>query len=280
MRQEGGGSMSTPALFQFEGREIRVVTDENGEPLFVGKNVCESLGYANAADAIARHCKGVVKRYPLQTAGGMQDVRVLAEPDVLRLIVNCTLPAAVEFERLVFEEILPSIRKTGSYTAPAAAKRPSRATPSLLSDARAIDFIGNMIAKVPGARLDVVAAIKLRMIEDRTGIPATQFGGALPAEALEKAVKLNPTEIGKRLTPRQSPNRINKTLIYLGLQRKSESGHVLTEAGTAHGESRPFQADNSHVGDQIHWHESVIELVRAALPLAIAPPAADQAKLI
>lgn len=273
--------MSALALFQFDGREIRVVTDENGEPLFVGKDVCDGLGYARSSDAMQQHCKGAVNRRPLQTAGGMQELRVLAEPDVLRLIVNCTLPAAVEFERLVFEEILPSIRKTGSYTAPAVpAKRSSRAAPSLLSDARAIDFIGNMVAKVPGARLDVVAAIKLRLIEQRTGIPATQFGGALPAEALEKAVKLNPTEIGKRLTPRQSPNRVNKALITLGLQRKSESGHVLTEAGTAHGESRPFQADNFHVGDQIHWHESVVELVRGAMPLAAVLPAPDQAKLI
>jgi hypothetical protein len=62
------------------------------------------------------HCKGVTKRYPLSTAGGIQELRVIAEPDVLRLIVNCTLPAAERFERLVFEEILPSIRKTGSYS--------------------------------------------------------------------------------------------------------------------------------------------------------------------
>lgn len=151
--------------------------------------------------------------------------------------------------------------------APAPAVKPRRARNALsssLAEARAIDFIGNMVAKVPGARADVVAAIKLRMIEEQTGLPATQFGTALPAEALEKAVKLNPTEIGKRLAPKLSPIRVNTILIDLGLQRKSESGYVLTEAGTAHGESRPFQADNHHVGDQINWYESVVEVVRAA----------------
>lgn len=154
-----------------------------------------------------------------------------------------------------------------SYFAKPAAKPARPAAQSLLSDARAIDFIGNMVAKVPGARADVVATIKLRMIEERTGLPATQFGGALPASASETSVKLNPTEIGKRLVPKLKAADVNKALIYLGLQRKSESGYVLTEAGTKHGESRPFQAKNKHIGDQINWYESVVDvIVRSIAP--------------
>ena len=108
------------APFKFNDHLIRVVTDENGEPLFVGKDVCDALKYANASKAFSDHCKGVTRRYPLLTDGGTQEMRVLAEPDVLRLIVSCSLPAAQAFERLVFEEILPTIRKTGKYsTAPA-----------------------------------------------------------------------------------------------------------------------------------------------------------------
>ena len=54
--------------------------------------------------------------HPLQTAGGMQQVRVLTEPDVMRLIVSSKLPEAEAFERWVFEDVLPSLRKTGGYT--------------------------------------------------------------------------------------------------------------------------------------------------------------------
>ncbi|AZL69227.1 BRO-N domain-containing protein [Pseudomonas oryziphila] len=104
--------------FSFKGAPVRVVTDENGEPWFVAKDACDLLGYANPSDAVGRHCKGVVKRYPLQTAGGMQEVRVLSEGDTLRLIVNSTMPAAQEFESWVFDEVLPTIRKTGSYQRP------------------------------------------------------------------------------------------------------------------------------------------------------------------
>ena len=106
-----------PIPFLFDGRQIRVLTGDDGEPLFVGRDICDVLGFSNPNKAMGDHCKGVTKRYPLQTAGGVQDVRVLAEPDVLRLIVNCSLPAAQPFERLVFEEILPTIRRTGSYSA-------------------------------------------------------------------------------------------------------------------------------------------------------------------
>ena len=77
-----------------------------------------------------QHCKGVTKRYPLQTAGGQQDIRVLTEPDMYRLIAGSQLPAAQRFETWVFDEVLPSIRKTGGYTKSEPAAKPSLIQPS------------------------------------------------------------------------------------------------------------------------------------------------------
>jgi prophage antirepressor-like protein len=88
--------MNAIVPFSFEGTNIRTI-DIGGEPWFVGKDIAEALGYSNPTDAINDHCKGVAKRYPLQTAGGKQDVRVLSESDVLRLIVSSSLPAAERF---------------------------------------------------------------------------------------------------------------------------------------------------------------------------------------
>lgn len=99
----------------FEGREIRVVTI-GGEPFFVGRDVAERLGYADPTNAMKQHCRGVAKHHPIVDAlGRTQDVRVLSEPDVLRLIVRSKRPEAERFERWVFEEVLPAIRKTGGY---------------------------------------------------------------------------------------------------------------------------------------------------------------------
>ena len=122
--------MSNLIPFQFESYSLRVITGDNGEPLFVGKDLCEALGYKDATNAMKQHCKGVAKHHPLHTAGGKQDIRVLTEPDMYRLIAGNQLPAAQQFETWVFDEVLPSIRKTGGYTKSEPAVKPSLIQPS------------------------------------------------------------------------------------------------------------------------------------------------------
>ena len=92
---------------------IRVI-EENGKYLFCGMDVAAALGYSNPRDALRRHCKGVVKRDTL-TEGGPQQLSFIPEGDVYRLIVHSKLPTAERFERWVFDEVLPSIRKHGAY---------------------------------------------------------------------------------------------------------------------------------------------------------------------
>jgi prophage antirepressor-like protein len=108
------GVSSNIVPFKFEGEPVRVVQID-GEPWFVGRDVALGLGYADPTNAVKQHCRGVAKLYPLRTGRGMRDVRILSEPDVLRLVVGSNLPAAKRFERWVFEEVLPSVRKTGGY---------------------------------------------------------------------------------------------------------------------------------------------------------------------
>lgn len=109
--------MNEIQIFNFQNSEVRVVNIDN-EPWFVGKDVCLTLGYADPTTAIRSHCRGVQKLHPIiDSLGRKQEVRILPESDVMRLICGSTLPEAVAFEKLVFEEILPSIRKHGGYIA-------------------------------------------------------------------------------------------------------------------------------------------------------------------
>lgn len=103
--------------FNFHNTAVRTVV-VNHEPWFVGRDICQALGYTNPSKAINDHCKGITKCYPLSTPGGTQEVRILSEADVIRLICCSHLPSAVEFEKWVFEEVLPSIRKHGGYLTP------------------------------------------------------------------------------------------------------------------------------------------------------------------
>lgn len=92
-------------------------TEIDGKPYFCAADIAEALGYFNTRDAISKHCKGVVKRDTL-TPGGIQALNFIPEGDIYRLIVRSKLPSAEQFERWVFDEVIPSIRETGGYHLP------------------------------------------------------------------------------------------------------------------------------------------------------------------
>ncbi len=86
----------------------------DGKEWFPATQCAKILGYAKPADAIRKHCKGVFKM-ETPTNGGIQEVNYIPEGDLYRLIVSSKLPKAVEFEKWVFDTVLPSIRHNGGY---------------------------------------------------------------------------------------------------------------------------------------------------------------------
>lgn len=109
--------MKDITLFSYEGKDIRTVVDNDGNPWFVGKDVAEALGYIDTADAIRRHCKKVNK---ISQQGDTPksppiNILIISEYDVYRLIMRSNLPDAEKFQDWVVEEVLPSIRKTGLF---------------------------------------------------------------------------------------------------------------------------------------------------------------------
>ena len=92
---------------------IRTI-EQDGKVLFCGRDIATALGYQRPADAIAAHCKGVCV-LPTPSNGGVQNMKFITEGDVYRLITHSRLPAAEKFEQWVFDEVLPTIRRTGYY---------------------------------------------------------------------------------------------------------------------------------------------------------------------
>lgn len=98
--------------------DIRTVTIDN-EPCFVGKDVATALGYKNTADAIGKHVDVDDKLLSqIAIAGQRRDVAVINESGVYALIFGSKLESAKRFKHWVTAEVLPSIRKTGSYQKP------------------------------------------------------------------------------------------------------------------------------------------------------------------
>ena len=105
--------MNDITIFNHLGNDIRVMTDEQGEPLFVGKDICDALGYTNSRAAIARHLDedDVTKRYIIDEMGRSQETLLINESGLYSLIMSSKLPEAKAFKRWVTSEVLPSIRK-------------------------------------------------------------------------------------------------------------------------------------------------------------------------
>lgn len=93
------------------------VLEIDGKPYFPATACAKTLGYANPKDAIKRHCRWGVKhdlphpQNPVKTI----EMNFIPEGDLYRLIVHSKLPSAERFERWVFDEVLPAIRKQGMY---------------------------------------------------------------------------------------------------------------------------------------------------------------------
>lgn len=89
-----------------------------GKVYFCGKDVASALGYKDTVNAIKLHCHedGVVNYHVIDNLGREQQAKFIDEGNLYRLITHSKLPSAEQFERWVFDEVLPSIRKTGNYT--------------------------------------------------------------------------------------------------------------------------------------------------------------------
>ena len=112
--------MSDLKSFFFRGDEVRVVLDENGEPLFVAKDVAQSLGYSSTNmvtifQSVPNEWKGSNR---IATLGGEQDMLTLTEQGLYFFLCRSDKPTARPFQKWLAGIVLPSIRRTGSYSLP------------------------------------------------------------------------------------------------------------------------------------------------------------------
>lgn len=108
--------MNDLQIFNYNGAQVRTV-EKNGEPWFVLKDVCEILGISKYRDTAARLDEDERGSARLDTLGGTQEMTVINESGLYNVILRSDKPEAKPFRKWVTSEVLPSIRKTGSYNA-------------------------------------------------------------------------------------------------------------------------------------------------------------------
>jgi hypothetical protein len=239
--------------FDFEGSQVRVVTDAKGEPWFVAADVLSTISLdRKALERLDDDEKGVNS---IHTPGGTQEMTTVNEPGLYALVLGSRKAEAKRFKRWVTHEVLPAIRKTGSYAVSAMAALPAPTQDRVTS----LLLIGEAVAKVPGVKVGIAMAATLTCIHENTGLTIETLRRALPA-ANEPICSLNATQLGKLVG--LSAKTTNLRLANLGLQVRNERDEwELTEPGEAWAEAMPYSR-NGHSGYQILWNPSVAQELR------------------
>lgn len=110
------GGSNADLMFQFEGAHIRVLRDADGEPLFVAADIARALGYRDAHTMTRRLDDDDMGTRSVSTPGGDQSMTVITEAGLYGAILASQVEGASKFKRWVKHDVLPAVRRTGSYS--------------------------------------------------------------------------------------------------------------------------------------------------------------------
>lgn len=263
--------MSNIMPFQFESKEVRAITHEDGSVWFIAKDVCEVLELANTTKAIEGLDEDERNTLTLSEGNrGNPNVNIISESGLYKLTFRSNKPEAKRLTKWVTSEVLPTIRKTGSYSLPSAEK------PSVLKnrtdEAKEIRLLSKTFA---GLVKDFMA---LKYTKEQAELSAANalrpvFGcdprERLALPALEDAVqerRLNPTEIGVLLGG-LSAKKVNLLLAQEGFQfrdefrvwqptEKGKAYGIIELLNKSHGSGTPVQ--------QLKWYRTIAPILQAA----------------
>lgn len=251
--------MNEITVFSFESNPIRMQIDESGQPWWLAKDVCELLEIKNVSSAVSRLDAEELRVIEIPDPTGRQNQYLsINESGLYSLILRSKKPAARQFKKWVTSEVLPSIRKTGSYNFTGiddskvkAISGAEQVFASLSKVARAFNLENNqalLFANKATKRVTGVDFQNILQIELKTETQLRYF---------------TPTELGSRLSI--SAQAFNKRLESAGLQtyqdkkwNATERGRefsVLLDANKKHSDGTPIQ--------QLKWTEKALDFAQA-----------------
>ena len=236
---------------------IRVV-EIGGQPFFVATDVCKALELTNPTMAINRLDEDERSKFNLGRQG---EASIVNEYGLYNLILGSRKPEAKQFKRWITHEVLPSIRKHGKYQLPQIAPHPRCKTRLIGTAIKDIGLTARMIQEVFHVREGLALSKATVLIEMTYGVdlePVKEL--LLPAE--HDVGSLTPTQLANMIGD-MSNRAVNKALVELGFQVKTDKGYELTDAGKEYGEMVPFTSKNSkHTGYQSKWNTKVIAEIK------------------
>lgn len=249
--------MSNITPFKFNSSTVRVITDDNGEPWFVAKEIAAVLGYSDA-EAMTRKLDDDEKQN-LQIVGfGPRGVTVINEAGLYSCILTSQKEEAKPFKRWVTHDVLPAIRKTGRFEAE---------SPDISQAEHAFKLIPSVVraARMLGLDRNAAAISANQAVTKLTGANVMRLLGHTHLEAEnQSALFYTPTELGRQIGV--SGRAFNMLLAEAGLQAKK--GEHWAPLATAEGFCRVLDTGKRH-GDgsmiqQVKWSDGVLNLIQKA----------------
>ena len=253
-------------LFDFEEKEVRVIKDELGDPWFVAKDFCEFLGFdtTNVKQVLDTHVEEDEKgRYSVPTLGGLQQIWCVNESGLYALIFRSNKPKAKEFRRFITSEVIPSIRKTGSYSF---SDKTMENDIDYTKRARAFKAVVSVCEIVFDDKNQRLLAAN-NMVKRNLSFDWLAEIGASKLIAPVQERYLTVTELAKQLNT--TAVKLNKELEKAGFQEASrdhknrlvwnptdegKKHSVLTDTGKQHSSGKPVV--------QLHWYASILEQLK------------------
>lgn len=247
--------MNALSVFQFEANEVRTIII-NGDPWFIAKDIAEALGYADTDQAIRKHCKRA-QSCPVEMTGQVRQAKIIPEGDMFRLIVKSQLPSAEKFESWVMDEVLPSIRKTGSYNMAASPFQRPEVEATGVFDA----FL--VLGKKMGFDENMAAFSANHATTKIVNVNVLELMGVTRLLAPKQTANFTPKELGEQMNPPCTAIKVNEMLVRLGYQVRTKvklCPYETTEKGKPfcrmHDVSRTNAAGTSQ---QLRWYINILD---------------------
>lgn len=210
---------------------VRAVRGDDGEPMFVAKDVCAALGLGNSRQALARlddDEKGVIST---DTPGGEQQMQAVNEPGLYVLVLSSRKPEAKAFKRWVTHEVLPALRRDGGYMVARADETPEELM------ARALKAADATLARVrdENARL----TRRNQVLEPKAAFfdSVMESDGLISVRAAAKVLKSYDREMGERRL-----RQMLRDACYLEKRTRSATAAAI---GRGYMKERPFAITHS-----------------------------------
>ena len=245
------------SVFKFDSLEVRTVTGEDGQPWFVAADVCAALDVGNVSMAVSRLDEDEKGISSVDTLGGAQEQAVINESGLYSLILTSRKAEAKRFKKWVTSEVLPSIRKTGAYSAAPAHNPVAQGLESLEVLARFLNVapsgkITMARAYLTHAAPNLLPALPNYAIDAPPSVLVSSNGSSM--------VTASATELLKRHGVKLSAAKFNELLAEHGLlnrcQRSSRGGAfkhfwAVTPQGERYGKNVTSQVNARET--QPHW---------------------------